>query len=70
MMLDIDHPMTENEALDLLTAEEAAAILKVTPNTVYRLMRSGEITVVEFGRSRRITRRGLQKFIASHSRDC
>jgi len=56
--------------IELLTAEEAALLLKVAANTVYRLMRGGEIPFVRFGRCVRIRRDELQRFIASHSTNC
>jgi excisionase family DNA binding protein len=61
---------TSNEGiskeLELLTAEEAAVLLKVAPSTVYRMMRSVEIPCVKFGRCVRIRPGDLQRFIAEH----
>lgn len=63
----IDVPNIESTALELVTAEEAAALMKLAPSTVYRLMRSGEIPAVRIGRSVRIQRGELHRFIDSHS---
>ncbi len=62
----VDQVMSGDGKFDLLTAEEAASLLKVAPNTVYRLIRSGEIRVVRFGRSVRIRREDLERFIEEH----
>lgn len=59
-------PKVENPNLQLMTAGEAAKVLKVSPKTVYVMMQSGEIAAVKFGRSVRIRRVDLENFISSH----
>ena len=57
LALDID--------LELLTATEAAALMKLAPSSVYRMMQTGEIAVVRFKRAVRIRKIDLQRFIDS-----
>jgi excisionase family DNA binding protein len=57
---------TENINLELMTAGEAAQLLRVSPKTVYVMMQTGEIAVVKFGRSVRIRRQDLEDFIIAH----
>jgi excisionase family DNA binding protein len=56
----------ESPNLQLLTLDEAAKILKVNPTTVGRMVRRGEIASVHYGRSVRIRRADLEKFIDDH----
>jgi len=42
-----------------LTPQEAAEILKVSKNTIYKLLREGFIPSVQIGRRHRITRASL-----------
>jgi excisionase family DNA binding protein len=42
-------------ALKLLTIEDVAAQLRLSPVTIWRKVRSGEIESVKIGRSRRFT---------------
>lgn len=58
--------LTEYPELELLTANEAAKLLKVHFSTVYEMMDRGEIATVKFGRSKRIRRQDLEKFIEEH----
>lgn len=57
----------EGGEIELVTAEEAAALLKLDVSTVYRLLRSGEIQAVRIGRSVRIRRGELVRFVDRHS---
>ncbi|HEX5473685.1 MAG TPA: helix-turn-helix domain-containing protein [Vicinamibacterales bacterium] len=56
-----------------LTTEEVLAYLKVTPRTIYRLIRSGELPAVRIGRQWRFRRTDLdqwlerQRAFATHS---
>jgi excisionase family DNA binding protein len=52
--------------LELLTAPEAAKLLKVDASTVYRLMMMGELRSVRWGRCVRIRKPDLQEFITLH----
>jgi excisionase family DNA binding protein len=57
---------TEIPNIELLTASEAAALLKVSAKTVYVMMQRGEIAKVQWGRSVRIRRQDLEEFIVAH----
>jgi excisionase family DNA binding protein len=48
----------------LLTPEEAAARLRVAPQTVYRLARAGKLPGVKVGHLWRIRRADLEAFLA------
>ena len=48
----------------LLTIEEAARVLSIGRTTVYTLMGSGELTPVYIGRSCRISRAELERYVA------
>jgi excisionase family DNA binding protein len=62
----ISEILETQEDLQLLTAGEAAEILHIPASTIYRMMQSGEMTHVKFGRSRRLRRSDLETFISSH----
>jgi excisionase family DNA binding protein len=49
--------------MNILTAEEVAAWLKVKPVTVRRLLVSGKLTGFKVGNEWRITEDDLQRFI-------
>ena len=62
----------ENEAVqkshaydELLTVKEACEVLKCGLTRLYQLMNSGRLESVLMGKSRRITRSAINKFIAS-----
>ena len=55
------------DPLQLLTADEAAALLHNHRSTVYDMMQSGEIPTIKYGRSVRIRRVDLEKFIEEHT---
>ena len=46
-----------------LTTEEVLAYLKVTPRTIYRLIRSGELPAVRIGRQWRFRRTDLDEWV-------
>lgn len=46
-----------------VTVEEAATLLHLSERQVYRMLASGELPVVSFGRARRISRRRLDEYI-------
>ena len=48
----------------LLTPEEAAAVLRVGRTTVYALMKAGELRPVHIGRSCRLPRVELERYVA------
>lgn len=45
---------TDSSAMTFLTVQEVADIMRVSSMTVYRLVHSGEIPAIRFGRSFRI----------------
>jgi excisionase family DNA binding protein len=47
----------------LLTPEEAAGLLRVGRTTVYALMKAGELRPVHIGRSCRLSRAELERFV-------
>ena len=47
----------------LLTAEEAARILRVSRTTVYTLIKDGALRPVHIGRSCRLSRAELQRYV-------
>ena len=54
------------DPLQLLTADEAAALLHNHRSTIYDMMQNGEIPTVKYGRSVRIRRQDLEDFIVAH----
>ncbi|WP_035772875.1 helix-turn-helix domain-containing protein [Arthrobacter sp. Br18] len=50
---------------DLLTVAEVAGIMRVSRMTVYRLLQSGALTGVRFGRSYRVSESALQQYLQS-----
>ncbi len=59
-------PLVEPDPLQLLTADEAAAILKLGLSTVTKMARCGELRCVRFGRSVRFRRGDLEAIINNH----
>jgi excisionase family DNA binding protein len=51
-----------NESL-LLTPEEAASVLRIGRTTVYALMKAGELHPVHIGRSCRLSRADLERYV-------
>jgi excisionase family DNA binding protein len=47
----------------LLTSEEAAKVLRVGRTTIYALMKAGELHAVHIGRSCRISRAELERYV-------
>lgn len=64
--MDTTAELTWTPDLQLLTASEAAQLLKVSPKTVYVMIEREEIATVRFGRSVRIRKEDLENFINSH----
>ena len=51
----------------LLTVSEAAAALRISRSSIYRLFESGELGWVQIGASRRVTSAEIHRFIAAHT---
>lgn len=51
---------------ELPTRHEVAAFLRVSDATVDRLVRSGELEAVKFGATVRLTRSGVEAFLAKN----
>ena len=59
--------MSENGDVLLLTVGETAALLNVSKNSTYSLMREGTIPHVRLGRSIRVPRFGLERWVADQA---
>ena len=51
----------------LLTVSEAAAALRISRSSIYRLFDAGELAWVQIGASRRVTSAEIHRFIAAHT---
>lgn len=51
----------------LLTVSEAAAALRISRSSIYRLFDAGELAWVQIGSSRRVTWAEIHRFIAAHT---
>lgn len=51
-----------------LTVDEAAAELRVSRRTLYRLIESGELPRVKIGSTTRITRAALEHYVAGDAK--
>lgn len=51
------------------TVSEAAALLSLSRSLMYELINAGKIETVRIGRSRRITRAQLERFVSGLSND-
>lgn len=54
---------------DVMTIAEAAAYLRVNPQTVYRRLQSGELPGAKVGRSWRVRRADLDRFLTGERRE-
>jgi excisionase family DNA binding protein len=54
---------------ELITVKEAADLLKVKPQWVYRMMRSDGLPCIRLGRQIRIDEDSLEKWLAEHRSD-
>lgn len=52
--------------MTLLKVRQVADYLAVSPMTVYRMIRSGELPAMKVGRQYRIDARVLEAFLAAH----
>ena len=62
---ELQPPAIQDE-MQLLTAKEAARLLSTSSQTVFRLIWSGELRQVRFGRTVRVKRCDLEEFIKNH----
>ena len=53
----------KGQLLSFLTTEEVLGYLKVTPRTIYRLIRTGELPAVRVGRQWRFRRADLDNWL-------
>jgi excisionase family DNA binding protein len=51
----------------LLKVSEAAAALRISRSSLYRLFESGELAWVQIGASRRVTSAEIHRFIDAHT---
>lgn len=49
--------------MNLLTVKEAAAFLKLSPDTIYRATKAGTLPHVRIGRSIRLSKEALEEFL-------
>jgi excisionase family DNA binding protein len=52
----------------LLTVTEAAAALRISRSSIYRLFDAGELAWVKIGSSRRVTSAEIHRFVTAHTR--
>ena len=57
--------MTIADAPDVLTVSEVAELLRVGRNAAYQLVGSGQLWGVKVGRSIRVPRRSVERFLAN-----
>lgn len=54
--------------MDLLTVDETARVLRVSPVTVRRFIARGELQSVKIGRQRRVEREAVERFVRGDAR--
>ena len=50
--------------LEIFTAREVAAVLKVHPSKIYRLIQAGKLPAIHIGRNVRVSRPALEAYLA------
>ncbi len=60
---------TDSSAMRFLTVQEVADLMRVSSMTVYRMVHSGEIPAVRFGRSFRIPQTAVANIMGSVTSD-
>jgi excisionase family DNA binding protein len=58
---------TDSSAMKFLTVQEVADLMRVSSMTVYRMVHSGEIPAIRFGRSFRIPQSAVVNIMGSVS---
>jgi excisionase family DNA binding protein len=61
--------VTAQPSVDLMTVQEVATALKVTTRSIYGLLAANQLPRVKIGRSTRIPRQALERFIQSQGGD-
>jgi excisionase family DNA binding protein len=56
---------TDSSAMTFLTVQEVADLMRVSSMTVYRMVHSGEIPAIRFGRSFRIPQSAVATMMGS-----
>ena len=59
-----EHPQPRETPPLLLTTEEAADVLRIGRTTVYALIKEGQLRPVHIGRSCRISRAELERYVS------
>lgn len=62
-------PEHQDLADDILTMEEARAILRIGRNTMLKALQDGEVPGVQVGRQWRISKKALQDFMAGQKKE-
>ena len=63
-------PLASNlQAGKFLTVAEVAAILRLSKMSVYRLIHSGQLEAVQFGRSFRVTEKALNTYLEQEEKN-
>jgi excisionase family DNA binding protein len=60
--------VNERIPAEVLTIPQVAKRLKVSPNTVYRLISAGELAVVKVGSVSRVSEEALQDYVDRNTR--
>jgi excisionase family DNA binding protein len=60
---------TDSSAMHFLTVQEVADLMRVSSMTVYRMVHSGEIPAIRFGRSFRIPQSAVANIMGRVSSD-
>jgi excisionase family DNA binding protein len=63
-----EHIAAGSQLPSFLTTEEVLGYLKVTPRTIYRLIRTGELPAVRIGRQWRFRRADLDSWLDQQRR--
>lgn len=58
---------TQTNTPEVLTSDEAADLLRITPETIRRMVRRGDLSAQRIGGRIRITRASLQAWLANTS---
>ena len=60
-------PNPEKTTMQFLTTDDTAAYLKVSKSTILRLIRNRDLDVTRIGRSVRISKKSIEKFVDAHT---